>query len=108
MGDRHARVADCWDLGRQSPQSPPRRTHPTPFFSSPQRRPVWKKKVQDENQVNTAGYSLGGSNFVKVSWTWRLAFEDMALSVRGRGVGGLAVVETYQATTPHARVLHHW
>ena len=37
-----------------------------------------------------------------------LAFEDMALSVRGRGVGGLAVVETYQATTPHARVLHHW
>ena len=42
-GDRHARVADYRDLGRQSPQSPPRRTHPTPFFSSPQRRPVWKK-----------------------------------------------------------------
>ena len=40
-GDRHARVADYRDLGRQSPQSPPRRTHPTPFFSSPQRRPVW-------------------------------------------------------------------
>ena len=54
VGDRHARVTDCWDLGRQSSQSSPRA--PTPPPSSPALSDVrcgsWMEEIQNESEAN--------------------------------------------------------